>query len=50
MDIATAMEIVLNLAKLSVESFPNVPEREQNEAKEALTLVEDFIVNQLGDD
>jgi hypothetical protein len=50
MHIADAMEIVLKLAKLSVEHFPNVPEPEQSEAKEALYLVEDFVVNHLGDD
>ena len=50
MHIADAMEIVLDLAKLSVAHFPNVPDPEQREAREALALVEDFVVNQLGDD
>lgn len=50
MHIADAMEIVLDLAKLSVAHFPNVPDPEQKEAREALELVEDFVVNHLGDD
>lgn len=50
MHIADAMEIVLNLAKLSVAHFPNVPDPEQKEARQALALVEDFVVNHLGDD
>lgn len=44
------MQIVLDLAKLTYENCPNVPEREQQEAKEALNMVEDFAVNQLGDE
>ena len=50
MDLATAMQIVLDLAKITYTNSPNVPEREQFEAKRALDMVEDFTVNTLGDD
>lgn len=54
MDIAAAMQIVLDLAKQNA-----LTDRDDNaeelvdviaDQQEAITLVEDFIVNQLGDD
>ena len=49
MDIADALEIVLDLAKQNVIDDPDMKE-ERERQMEAIGIVEDMAVNQLGDD
>lgn len=53
MDLAEAFQIVLDLAKQNALTIKDVTDfnliTEHDRQHEALTIVEDFIVNQLGD-
>jgi hypothetical protein len=46
---ADAFEIVLDLAKQNVIQDPDMAEEKERQ-EEAIRTVEDFVVNQLGDD
>lgn len=49
MDIADAIQIVLDLAKQNIVDVREMPE-EHAKQQEAINTVEDFAVNHLGDD